>query len=180
MSKLFILGAGFSKAVSSDMPVLRDLGNRIAATARELPGDSNAYHALASDPEVLLTYLYQALPWKHPEEDYLHKSAFTMLSRHIAEYIAECERKALEGTAPDWCQAFVQYLHREATTVATLNYDTILERLSQRFIQAASDEASVGLEDSYQMPIVDLGQRAASMWGKNACRSYRLLKLHGS
>lgn len=111
MSKLFILGSGFSKAVSSHMPTIRELAQHIETRLDQLPGDHRVYRRLLADPEGLLTYLFQAMPWKSPEETHVDRAAFIVLSRQIAEYLKECEAKAFGQAPPQWAVDFVQYLH---------------------------------------------------------------------
>ena len=97
MSKLFILGAGFSKAVSDKMPTMKDLGKFVRDRISELPelqGDPQIYYRLMSDPsnvEELLTYLYQEMPWKTAQQSLIEKAAFLRLSAFIVEHIAGFE-----------------------------------------------------------------------------------------
>ena len=58
MSKLFVLGTGFSKAVFETMPIMSDLAEHVRPRLDELPGDQDdrrIYRNLVSDVEALLT-----------------------------------------------------------------------------------------------------------------------------
>jgi len=190
MQKLFILGTGFSKAVSESMhtgcvvPTMKELGEHVKNRIHELPelpSDPGVYESLVSDPnnvEDLLTYTYGAMPWQLPHELHLHKSAFLILSDIIAEYITECEENVFCAESPEWAKKFVQYLHDEKATVATFNYDTVLERISLKTLEAARI-TDVG--DFYRSPIMDLIYRdGKGRFSPASHETYRLLKLHGS
>lgn len=189
MSKLFILGAGFSKAISKDMqtgcimPTMKELGKHVKSRIREFPGNSEIYERLLSDPnnvEDLLTYLYEAGPWKSADEIYLHKSAFLVLSNIIADHISELEQEVFQAEPPEWAREFIQYVHQKNFTVATFNYDTILERLSVMYIRQ-EDNQRIDIEDLYQAPISNLATRTGSWYlGVSYQKTYRLIKLHGS
>ena len=152
MSRLFILGTGFSAAVLEAMGhknklTMGDLGRYVKKYVHKLPGDPKEYERIMSesnDVEMLLTYLYQNMPWKLSEEIHMDKSAFLFLSRLIADYISECEEKAFPKDTtlhepPEWCREFAQYLHDRRAVVATFNYDTVLERLSY-YIEIEQEE----------------------------------------
>ena len=141
MSKLFILGSGFSKAVSERMPTIGELGTYIRDKIQELPTDQEVYERLISAPmniEGLLTYLYQEMPWKTPEQTLSDKAAFVTISKLIVECIEEREKEVYEEREeiPTWAEDFVVYLHKEEAIIATFNYDTILEGLSAIYLRA--------------------------------------------
>lgn len=192
MSKLFILGTGFSKAVSEEMgtgsviPTMKELGDHVKSVISRLPGQPEIYKKLVSgtnNVEELLTYLYDESPWKSPSETHLHKSAFLVLSTIIADYINECEEKVLEvgSEPPEWCIDFLLYLHEKKPTVATFNYDTAIEKLSYRHIRPGDKNETINIADLYQSPITRLATRDGSLYLTGSYEAtYRLLKLHGS
>lgn len=197
MSKLFILGTGFSAAVLEAMGhknklTMGDLGKYVKKYVCKLPGDPKEYERIMSesnDVEMLLTYLYQDMPWKLSEEMYMGKSAFLSLSRLIADYIAKCEEEAFpkDTTPPEWCREFVQHLHDKRAVVATFNYDTVLERLSHHIeIEQEKPEETDriwNISDFYKAPIAKLAERGGDRFGVGGGtprETYRLLKLHGS
>jgi hypothetical protein len=191
MSKLFILGAGFSKAVSDKMPTMKELGTFVRDRIPELPGDPQVYYRLMSDPsnvEELLTYLYQEMPWKTVEQALIEKAAFHKLSAYIVEHIAGFESELYQSQTqiPSWAKDFVSYLHTQKATVATFNYDTILEGLSTLYIRPFpnSPGLAIGISNYYDMPIHHVANRGESSraFATNPERpeTYRLIKLHGS
>ena len=144
MSKLFILGSGFSRATSQEMPTIRGLGKFVQANLLgKLETDVKISESLLmrdGQPvgvEELLTYLFQELPWKSPREALNDKAAYLLLAGGIAEEIRCCEERAFSHPIPSWAYDFARYLHRTGSkregecTVVSFNYDTILERLSR-------------------------------------------------
>ncbi len=182
MSKVFILGAGFSKAVSAQMPTMLELSQK-AIDWSKLPTPRSEYRGLSEDVEQLLTYLYQEMPWKSAEEFYLDKVAFLTITKQISSYIEDCENEAFASKFPTWGENFVNYLHRNRWVVATLNYDTIIERLATLIKRQSKDEHPypyVNPSDLYQLPITHLYQRTVGTWAGEDVDTFRLLKLHGS
>ena len=197
MQKLFILGTGFSKAVSCKMPTMKELGEHLESKIKMLSdGDRihGIYKGLSPDPknpdcERLLTYLFQAMPWKSPAEVKRDKAAFIEISSLIVDYIIDCEEEAFEKNPEPWTAQFVEYLHNEQSTVATFNYDTVLERLSSDLEKLEDDPhfthgRRVTTFSIYKAPIAHLHMRTASgaflTNGDDYAQTYRLLKLHGS
>jgi hypothetical protein len=60
MSDVFILGAGFSKAISDAMPVLNDLSVEVK---QRLPELEKVATFLPDNIELWLTFLSQKHPW---------------------------------------------------------------------------------------------------------------------
>ncbi|MFC1712715.1 hypothetical protein ACFL6S_03540 [Candidatus Poribacteria bacterium] len=185
MSKLFILGAGFSRAVSCHMPTMPRLNEYIRGEFSQLPITARnraLYRKLslsAGGIESLLSYLYQTMPWKDSWETNVDNAALLDLSELIANYITECEVEVFEhkGGLPAWTKDFVEYLHREKLTVATLNYDTVLERLCYLHLPQGYNSANA----YYEMPVTHLAQRFTSTTGiPQPNETYKLFKLHGS
>lgn len=176
MSKLFILGAGFSKAISLSMPTLWELSQK-AVKWYELPIQRPQYLGLSEDVEQLLTYLYQEMPWKSPEEAHLDKAAFLIIAKQIASYIEECERQAFETDPPSWGKDFAQYLHQNRSVVATLNYDTIMERLAMLIPGPGTHHPHVFESDLYQLPISPLLQRTVGGSWRQQCRNFSFAEI---
>ncbi|MBV9471203.1 MAG: SIR2 family protein [Abitibacteriaceae bacterium] len=67
-------------------------------------------------------------------------------------------------------------MHQTESTVATLNYDTVLERATGEHPELNH----IFTSNLYRMPIAPLGQRTAAVFAGETRPTYRLLKLHGS
>jgi len=187
MSKLFILGAGFSRAFSDSMPLMSELSEYVGGKIDELPINGNnheVYRKLISKPggiENLLSYISHKMPWKTPLENDMDRTVFNKLLSIVAEYISDCEEKAF-GTAgqllenlPNWAKPFAEFLHNTKPDIASLNYDTVLERMSYRYFSDTTKNIY------YQIPISDLRQRSGSISGDpEPYATFHLFKLHGS
>jgi len=169
--------------------------NGLAASFYELPAaphslseirpgcSGDCREGVGGNVEMLLTYLYEAMPWKTLAEIYEQKSAFLTLSMIIADYIRECEEEVFQTEPPEWAKDFIQYLHQTKQTVVTFNYDTILERLSRAYTAGILDgqEARIELDDLYDSPIGKLATRSGGwFFGSSHIETCRLLKPHGS
>lgn len=178
MGKIFILGTGFSKAISETMPTMAGLAEHVRSRICELPGDSDdhrIYENLVSDVEALLTYLFGKMPWKDPEKVHLDRAAFVKLSRLVSGHISDREDEAFETEPQEWSRQFIEYLHREKLTVATFNYDTVFEKLWMGL------ELNWSCSPLYRMPLRFLRERVSKVFGsEKIVKTCRLLKLHGS
>lgn len=181
MSKLFILGSGFSKSISNHMPTIYGLSEYIKENFKKIPGDKKTYKKFIDDPEMLLTYLYQSMPWKTDIESHLDKAAFISINEMITKYIRICEDKTFKEELPQWSYDFVKYLHNNKSIVASLNYDTIVERLA-RVIEPPDKIGGdqINVSNYYRMPLAPLRGRGNFLWGINWCDTFQLIKLHGS
>ena len=85
-SYVFVLGAGFSKAINSAMPVLEELGKEVVGRL----GDDIPYVPPGLDPkdfENWLSYLAEDQPWLLPEEQFRkQKRVRTGFKRNIENH----------------------------------------------------------------------------------------------
>ena len=176
---LLILGSGFSKAVFPDiMPTVKELAPCLEAEGalRQEP-----YKHLVGDPELLLTYLSLAQPWKTPAEALNDEALFIKVANRLADYIARCEDAAFKHSVPGWASDLVQSLHEQRVPVISLNYDTIIERLLKRSDSEASTRIGWPHErDLYGLPLSPLGLRESGANQPQEIETSRLIKLHGS
>ena len=200
MPNLFLIGAGFSKAVSANMPLMSELLDEAVdwdhlelpgLPSQNLPGNHH-FRRLSKDVEALLTYLYQEMPWLSNEEALMSKAVFFHITRRIAEKLRDRENLAMQGTLPIWTRKFVEHLHEHRATVATFNYDTLLERLTHQIpadrVKARRqavpdrniDKPDIFLADLYNLPLAPLASRSGWSLGQKQQITYRLLKIHGS
>lgn len=176
--RLFLLGSGFSRAVSQEMPTVGELREYLHETVPRLRAYDPAMARLIHDPEMLLSYLMQRGPWKAPGEAEADYGAFLELSSRLGSFIRECETRAFKTPAPSWAKEFASLLHLSKSTVVTLNYDTVLERLSRHL--ETPDGRAVRTADLYGLPLAHLAQRTAGYSYYPRSETYRLLKIHGS
>ena len=137
MPDVFILGAGFSKAISKAMPTMADLSTEVFQRLKEMASydDSVIYvpdtlYDLGNNVEFWMTYLSQPQPWLRQE----HHQRNLALARDIRNLIREVitRRKAcsMQKPAPDWLTTLIQQWHSQRASVITLNYDTLVESAS--------------------------------------------------
>ena len=129
MPDVFILGAGFSKAIDDSMPTMAELSsavlekvgkNQLAELAR-----------LGNNIELWMTYLSQSQPWlKTPEND-RNKAFAGQLREQIKEIIDDRTTSAAQSKPPDWLSHLIRSWHERRASVITLNYDTLIERASR-------------------------------------------------
>ncbi len=135
---VFVIGAGFSKAINHAMPTLDELGHRIlqAFTAmpsyRLLPPGSMASIARGVLPagsfEAWLSSLAAPAPFVDRSEQ-LHNAAIAAeLIKLVVAEISRSEAVALASPLPDWLTRLVTLWDRLGATVITFNYDTLVEQ----------------------------------------------------
>lgn len=179
--KVFFLGAGFSKAINQDYPLLKDLTENVNL---QLEKGSVAKHyeeiapEIKKDVEALLTYLSTDFPWKSDTTKYENQALYAAISKIISDkFIALCMQ---DGANKNIFKEFAQHVTSQENTYnfITLNYDLLLENLLKQ-----ENVQKFRYEDFYKYPMVSLGAREGRIrWGKsqNTDSAPAILKLHGS
>ncbi|MBI2856475.1 MAG: hypothetical protein HYX93_06490 [Chloroflexi bacterium] len=181
MSNVFILGAGFSKEVEGHMPLLKDLSVQL----RERRGELFPPYVLelGDDVELWMTYLSQPQPWLKEQHNIQNQYLFRELSEQVADIINKATRSALTSslTPPLWLQQLVDFWHQDRSTVITLNYDTLVERVARSIeFKVNGRPHNLALDHIYPIPIGDVRRRTQSVLGVDPVDTFKLLKLHGS
>lgn len=201
LGEVFVLGAGFSKAVDHRFPVTDALGHLALAaprvgmlgahrwgehqvTFRELtdavPPDQSPF--LGGSFEAWLSQLAEPQPFLTHVENLANRARFAELARAIWEVLSLIEAEVCRGGLPRWLYRFVATLHARQATVITFNYDRLIEigleglRL-QDFSWMSGDEQvrwSDLLDGVPAMPPIP------GLFGRDAVSTFRLCKLHGS
>jgi hypothetical protein len=179
---VFLLGAGFARAISPTMPLLQDLADRII----DALGDSTVIPAevknmMTDNFAHALSYLEQAKPWVTEADNLRHRALFLDISNAIArdleETVAQAARR-LGTRIPRWLQRLIQHWHQHQCTVATLNYDTLIETAAQKV--SLPGDGRILSADIYPLVLTDAGLRSGGSATERRTESFRLLKLHGS
>lgn len=138
----FILGAGFSKAVSSTMPITDELGRQTIATLdwADDPGIPS-FTPSGITFESWLTWLSERQPYLSEAEHLRDRARFAELSAALAHVLRDAQRPASESGGPAWLSEFVDVTHWAQSDVITLNYDTLIEANVQRGIRFDGDTA---------------------------------------
>lgn len=179
---VYLLGAGFARAIAPTMPLLQDLavhvGRELGANGKIPPEvaammDQNFAHALS--------YLEQAKPWVTEADNLRHRALFLEISIAIAEDLEARVAKAADelcARTPPWLRQIVRHWHEHRCTVLTLNYDTLIETVSA--IVPLRGSKHIAARDLYPPLLTDAGMRTGGRPPKPPLSTYRLLKLHGS
>lgn len=176
---VYVLGAGFSRAVHERMPLTDELGEAIRAELRhDWPSGYDG-----SSFEEQLTVLSTALPFL---EGYENTARRALAERITAQLAKELEHRAALVTsdkAPLWLLQLVALWHAENATVLTFNYDTLVEHavttLRPVTIEGRSMDYVHGSRVVFPAPPPAATITFRDQHGPTT-GSFRLLKLHGS
>jgi hypothetical protein len=185
--EVFLLGAGFSRAVHSPMPTLAELGRDLATFVASSP----RYTSLLGEAvvarlkqgkipggnlEVWLSSLAESQPYLDESTVAHNYGLFLSLTDQVVNDIV----KAQEGfflRAEPWFSRLIRLWHRRRPTVITFNYDTIIEdSLPLLEIPVAYLGALPELVTDY-LPVLAM---LPSSSGSEIWKTFRLCKLHGS
>ena len=137
-STVFILGAGFSRAISSQMPLIDELGMAVAKRFRQsdsLSGLLDGYETDSIDNclvpfgnvETWFTSLAVDQPFLSESQKLQRRSLFVELADQIADEIKHRQCRASQDPRPEWFDELMEHWHRNKSDVITLNYDTLIE-----------------------------------------------------
>lgn len=198
--EIFILGAGFSRAIAGDsMPLLHELTKEISKGITSgsdndikniwdqyivQPNIGNIRSIEEQDPdknrsnfEDIMTFLSSDFAY----EDYKDQHLKAILYRYITDLIVKIfERKNQEKSilqAP-WLHNFAKRLHNERAEIFTFNYDLVLENLLAQSLSYPNHD----FDPIYTIKTMDNSHNGLF---RNEARAYweqsiKLYKLHGS
>lgn len=178
---VFLLGAGFARAITSTMPLLQDLAERIERSLAEEHGLPDVVRGMMAENFAhALSYLEQAKPWVTEADNLRHRALFLDISNAIARDLDATVTQAgdaLGRNAPGWLRELIEHWHAHRSTVVTLNYDTLIETVAATL---AHDGNRLTAHDIYPPVLTDAGLRTGGGIATARRDSFRLLKLHGS
>lgn len=173
--RVFLLGAGFSKAICNEMPLMKELGDAVgSALVREGRALPTSLSEFGGDFEQLLSYLAERQPWLDPAEVHRNRAAFLDVSRTVAAVLRERQLVAVRQPEPAWLGDLIGYWDRMQSAVITFNYDVLVEAAA---LHCTSIESWTSL---YRAPLVPAAARTSAVFGGSPAESFALLKLHGS
>lgn len=183
-SVAFVLGAGFSRAISELMPLTDELGELALGRLRDrlpprlaLPDGLNF--------EAWLSELATEQPYLSDPDDAQNQAAFLQFSRVIADILNESVQRVLRERYPEWLLRLVSGMHHQRAAVVTFNYDPLIECLVKTPTGILGLINGVGC----QWPAVDWTELSGGLppWAPGDAQlaateveTLRLLKLHGS
>lgn len=184
MTDVFLLGAGFSKAVCKAMPTMRELYEILEPWTDRAEGFSKeAYEYASGNVETLLSYY--AIPSPHDDAaEQLYKRRVTLiLENTIGTLLREREEQGVaNGLNPKARRLLVKW-HENRSHILTTNYDTLVERIASEKIFPTGDDKKDDLSntDLYPIPVTNAMTRDGGMiFGSNYPDTFTFYKLHGS
>ena len=181
MSDLFILGAGFSKAIYDGMPTMGELSSAVLENQKEsnLPIPDELYE-LGNNIELWMTYLSEAQPWLKAHGNDFNKSIAGQLRKQIKEIIDDRTSSAAQSNPPSWLNRLIRSWHEQHATIITLNYDTLVERAC-RELQTTDKIKCILAQQMYPPYFANVESRSGvGLWGEEKIDTFSYLKLHGS
>lgn len=186
MSDVFILGAGFSRAVSPLMPVLAELPDLIRDGLPKPRATTAVWDKVigqcGGDIEMALSFLAVDQPFLPATQNLRNRADFIDLSRAVGNTIHWRQHLAIErGACPTWLPKLVAEWDKRSAVVMTFNYDTLVEKTYEAL--GVDDEGTARhVSQLYQVPIATMHARfGEAVYGPSPRpRAFPLLKLHGS
>ena len=189
-STVFILGAGFSRAISSRMPLIDELGMAVAKRVRRsdsLSGLLDGYETGSIDSglvpfgnvETWFTSLAVDQPFLSESQKLQRRSLFVELADQIAEDIEHRQFQASQDPPPEWLGDLLRYWHRNESDVITLNYDTLIESATREVFPRKGSGTFPEVDDILGS-LPPTPPRTGLNFGNRPMSSFSLHKLHGS
>jgi len=177
---VFVFGAGFSRAISDQLPLTDRLGDLVVERIADHDPDAPRGGFKGGYFEAWLSRLADDQPDLDPADNLLNRSMFARVTGAIYDIVTEREFKALKDTPPSWLLSLLGILHARRMTAITFNYDTLLERaVANHYLfnwQARRRVQPADIVDHIPPAVLLPGVRFSSM----PTDSLLLLKLHGS
>jgi hypothetical protein len=117
MADVYVLGAGFSKAVYDQMPLLNELGHHLREIV-PLPDEKEQATAFTDDVELWLTYLSQDHPWLQETGNLRNRAQFLDTPNGIRRIIGPVVHGAQREGFPNWLRDLICYWHRTRAAVS--------------------------------------------------------------
>jgi hypothetical protein len=178
MQRTFVLGSGFSRAVSAEMPIMAGLSAAVRSelTAMGRPALPAADTPVAHDFEQWLNFLVDAPPWLDEAQQLRNRAAFADVAMAIHTSLRTAQLRAVAGTSgpPEWLAALVRYWNETGSTVITFNYDVLVE------LAWLAEHPDRSWHELYPVPVAFAASRQMSLLTDQPLQALRLLKLHGS
>lgn len=177
-----ILGAGFSRAVSIAMPMTAELGRDVFALLRKRGVDDLGQVDLDGPQlERWLSRLAEPQPDLSAAKNASNHALFLMASEAVRDVIVARQYLAHEERLPWWLRRLLGVLHFSRPTVATFNYDTLMETaLNASQLFDAEGRLARGDEAIRHMPPLRRRPAEGISSGTPRSETFRYLKLHGS
>lgn len=178
----FLLGSGFSRAISDSMPTVRELMPELMTFAeRERPQHSRLeISPFIEDLEATLGYLATPQPFLTDAENEENHALFSRISEWLARKIFDAQSHATGSSCPEWLSQLVRKWDRDNAAIVTLNYDTLVEAVLTSGVIPETGKRVLPFH-AYPFPLpFDASRTGGSVWGPDPRATFCLYKLHGS
>ena len=191
---IWILGAGFSRQIRGDMPLMSDL----AESVRDILSERFDNPLILNDVELALSELQSDAPWKSPADKHADLALYEMVVERIRDklqlpYDVEQDGKGNVIELP-WQsktslgKRLVHTWHINRNHVLTFNYDLTVEALAESVkcqnYRDGDDKQKVRFmfpRYLYPIPIPHVRTRKGGTWrGSTDEITFSYYKLHGS
>ena len=175
MGDVFLLGAGFSRAVSAKMPTMKELFKELRPLIGQVDGFSpEAYQHADGNVETLLSYYAIRSPCDDSIEVLRKQRVAEILVREIANHLWIQEELGDKDGLNTNGEKLVAKWREQRSHVLTANYDMLVERMDG----AMWNNAALSL---YPIAITSaLSRGGHDPHGLPSSNSLTLYKLHGS
>ena len=178
MRTAFILGAGFSKAITSHMPITDEVGNLLRKKLHGKMMASALRPFVGGTFESWLSRIAEAQPDLTDVQNADNHALYQLVTQTLHEILLSCEGQALADPVPSWLGTMVRILHVGKADVITFNYDTLLERAAVSSGCWDWDQGAQATTESFLRGVPPTALDGGI--GLGEVDSLRLLKLHGS
>ena len=191
---IWILGAGFSRQINGDMPLMRDL----AESVRDIISDRFDNPLILNDVELALSELQSDAPWKSPADKHADLALYETVIERIRNQLQIPDGPIQDGkgniielpwqTKTSLGIRLVNTWHINRNHVLTFNHDLLVEALAEsvkcKSYRDGDDTQRVRFmfpRYIYPIPIPHVRTRKGGTWsGSTDETTFSYYKLHGS
>lgn len=143
----YLLGAGFSKAMSPNMPLLNELRDAVLPRLDISRDGRLELGQFGQNFESWLSYLAVAQPWLTDSENFRNQALFLEASQQVSDVIREAQTAVLQERPKEWLVRLLVHWSNNSDDLCTFNYDTLIESglVSLGYVSALSDIYRISL-----------------------------------
>ena len=185
---VFILGAGFSKAINDRMPTMKELTIAVSECIKDselslplpLKDPEDRGRELESNIELWMAYLSQRQPWLDESFNQYNLAIATRIRRYISEIIDQGTSASMVS-ALNWLKPLIDRWRLHRASVITLNYDTLVERVARGLPHPEINNGrGIALSQMYPPYFSDIRSRIVTLLWAGKLDTFTYFKLHGS